>query len=39
LPINTPYQLCSPWPQFGGLDNTNSRNTPILANPTGNLYH
>jgi hypothetical protein len=20
LPKNTPYQLCSPWPQFGGLD-------------------
>jgi len=37
LPKNTSYQLCSPWPQFGGLDNTNSRYTPILASPTGNV--
>jgi len=35
LPKNTPYQLCSPWPQFGGLDNTNSRFSPILASQTG----
>jgi len=35
LPKNTPYQVCSPWPQFGGLDNTNSRYTPILASQTG----
>jgi len=37
LPKNTPYQLCSSWPQFGGLDNTNSRYTPILVSPTGNV--
>jgi hypothetical protein len=37
LPKNTPYQLCSPWPQFGGLDNTNSRYTPILGSQTGIL--
>jgi len=35
LPKDTPYQLCSPWPQFGGLDNTNSRYTPILGSQTG----
>lgn len=37
LPKNSSYQLCSPWPQFGGLDNTNSRYTPILGSQTGNL--
>lgn len=35
LPNTTPYQLYSPWPQFGGLDNTNSRYTPVLATQTG----
>jgi hypothetical protein len=37
LPNNTPYQLCSPWPQFGGSDNTNSRYIPLLASQTGNI--
>ena len=37
LPKITPYQICSPWPQFGGLDNTNSRYTPILGSQNGNL--
>jgi hypothetical protein len=37
LPKDTPYQLCSPWPQFGGLDNKQQRRTPILSSQTGNL--
>jgi hypothetical protein len=37
LPKITPYQLCSPWPHFGGLDNTNSRYTPILGSQSGNV--
>jgi len=37
LLTNTAYQACSPWPQFGGLDNTNSRYTPILGSQYGNL--
>jgi len=37
LPTTTTYQVCSPWPQFGGLDNTNSRYSPILASQKGNL--
>ena len=37
LPTITPYQVCSPWPQFGGLDNSNSRYTPILGSQSGTL--
>lgn len=37
LPQETPYQLCSPWPQIGGLDNSNSRYTPIIGSQTGNV--
>jgi outer membrane protein assembly factor BamB len=37
LPKDTPYQLCSPWPQFGGLDNKQQRRTPIVSSQTGNL--
>jgi len=37
LPKNTPYQTCSPWPHFGGLDNSNSRYSPILGTQTGNV--
>jgi outer membrane protein assembly factor BamB len=37
LPKNTPYQKCSPWPHFGGLDNSNSRYSPILGTQTGNV--
>ena len=37
LPQETPYQLCSPWPQIGGLDNLNSRYTPILGSQSGNV--
>jgi hypothetical protein len=38
LPKNTPYQICSPWPQFGGLDNTNCRQTSISASSNGNVH-
>jgi outer membrane protein assembly factor BamB len=37
LPSDTPYKLCSPWPQFGGLYNSNSRYTPILSSQSGNI--
>jgi len=37
LSENTNYQTCGPWPQFGGLDNTNSRYTPILASQNGKI--
>ena len=37
LPQETSYQLCSPYPQIGGLDNSNSRYTPILGSQTGNV--
>jgi outer membrane protein assembly factor BamB len=36
LPINN-YQKCSPWPHFGGLDNTNSRLSYILGAQEGNV--
>jgi hypothetical protein len=36
LPTNTPYQVCSPWPHFGGLDNTNARYTPLTSTQNGN---
>jgi len=31
LPHSTPYQLCSPWPQAGGLYNSNSGYSPFVA--------
>jgi len=37
LPSDTPYQQCSPWPQFGGLQNSNNRYFPIIASQTGNI--
>ena len=37
LPSSTPYQVCSPWPQFGGLFNNQQRRTPIVASQTGNI--
>jgi outer membrane protein assembly factor BamB len=37
LPKDSPYQLCSPWPQFGGLDNKQQRKTPIISSQTGAL--
>ena len=37
LPKDTPYQLYSPSPQFGGIDNKSSRFIPILASQTGIL--
>ena len=37
LPKDTQYQLCSPWPQFGGLDNKQQRITPIISSQTGTL--
>ena len=36
LPSNTKYQFCSPWPQFGGPYNTNSRSSPFLSSQDGN---
>ena len=37
LPRETPYQLCSPFPQIGGLDNLNSRYIPLIGSQTGNI--
>ena len=31
LPSVTPYQVCSPWPQIGGLYNSNSGYSPFIA--------
>jgi hypothetical protein len=31
LPTITPYQICSPWPQVGGLYNSNSGYSPFIA--------
>ena len=35
LPHTTGYQLCSAWPSFGGVDNTNRRLSPFLGSQTG----
>ena len=39
LPKDTPYQVCSPWPQFGGGThlNQNWRSSPFFANLNGTL--
>ena len=37
LPRETPYQLCSPFPQIGGLDNLNSRYIPLIGSQSGNI--
>ena len=37
LPTDTPYQVCSPWPQFGGLSNNQQRRTPITSSQSGNI--
>ena len=38
LPKNTPYQLCSPWPKFGGIYNTNTALSPFISSQKGILY-
>jgi hypothetical protein len=37
LPKDSPYQRCSPWPHFGGTDNTNSRYSTIIGSQRGNI--
>jgi outer membrane protein assembly factor BamB len=37
LPSVTPYQICSPQPQFGGLYNNQQRRTPIVSSQEGNI--
>jgi hypothetical protein len=37
LPTNTPYQVCSPQPQFGGIYNNQQRRTPIVASKNGTI--
>jgi len=37
LPTITPYQTCSPHPQFGGLYNNQQRRTPIVSSQQGNI--
>lgn len=37
LPTITPYQICSPHPQFGGLYNNQQRRTPIVSSQQGNI--
>ena len=38
LPKDTPYQLCSPWPQNGGIYNTNTRLSPFPVSPNASLF-
>jgi len=37
LPEITPYQVCSPWPQVGGIYNNNNRRSPFLGSQTNNV--
>jgi hypothetical protein len=37
LPKDTPYQICSSWPYFGGTYNTNSRYSTLIGSQTGNI--
>lgn len=37
LPRDTPYQVCSPFPFWGGLYNNNSRLSPFVGSQNGNL--
>lgn len=37
LPTVTPYQVCSPHPQFGGLYNSQQRRTSIVSSQQGNI--